>query len=86
MGGPYKFEHVFIYHCKSFDIQCRAEDRLQTNLEFCPRFPFVLHEWAQSVEQALGEFGRSSREEFFLEMLVFVNYPLMCSKVDISKR
>jgi hypothetical protein len=86
VGWPDKFEHIFTNHSKKFDVQCRAEYRLQTNLEFCFGYLFVLHEWAKSGEQTLGEFGCSSREEFFLEMLLFVNYPLMCSKVDISKR
>jgi hypothetical protein len=46
----------------------------------------MLDEWAQSVEQSAREFSCSSREELFLKMLVFVDDPLMCSKVDISKR
>lgn len=85
MGWPDKFEYIFTNHSKSFNVQCRAEDRFQTNLEFCLGFRAVLHEWAKSVEQTLREFACSSREEFIPKMLLFVNYPLMCSKVEISK-
>jgi len=46
----------------------------------------MLNEWAQGIEQSAREFSCSSREELFLEMLVLVDDPLMCSKVDISKR
>lgn len=79
MGWPDKIEYVLTNHSQSFDVQCRVEDRLQTSLKFCIRFRFVLQEWAKSVEQTLSEFDRSAREEFFLEMMLFVNYPLMRS-------
>ena len=86
MGWPDKLEHVFTNHSKHFDIQGGAEDRRQTILDICIGSLFLLYERAKSAEQTLREFGCSSREEFRLEMLLFVNYPLMCSKVDIAKR